>query len=70
MTGSLPDTYMVIFAFLEDGTFIKKFFGANEQSTGQQIGAMKTRPYFNDARFGWETMNTSQILFHFYNHQV
>ena len=74
MINSFPKTYLVIFAVLEDGTIVRKFFGAHEKSTGLQkdekMEVDKIRPYFNDARFRWETMNTSQILFHFFNHEV
>ena len=72
MINSFPKTYLVIIAVLEDGTMVRKFFGAHEKSTGLQKDAMneKIRPYFNDAQFRWETMNTSQILFHFFNHEV
>ena len=71
MINSLPQTYTAILTFLEDGLFRKwRLFGAHEKSSGDQFGAMKTRPYFNDAQYGWETMNTSQILFHFQNHEV
>lgn len=70
MINSLPLTYLVIFGYSEDGTINKKFFGAHEKLTGRQNDAMKHRPYFNDAQFGWETMNTTRILLHFNNHEV
>ena len=70
MIKSLPLTYLAIFAFLEDGTILKKLFGAHEKSTDKQVDNTKTRPYFNDAQFEWETMGTSEIFFHFHNHEV
>ena len=70
MIKSLPDTYLAIFAFLKDGKILKKLFGAHEKSTGRQFDKIKTRPFFNDAQFEWETMGTSEIFFHFHNHEV
>ena len=70
MIKSLPDTYLTIFAFLEDGTIFKKLFGPHGKSTSKPLDAGKTRPFFNDAQYGWETLNTSHIIFHFNNHRV
>ena len=66
--AQLPETVFVLLAPTQNGT-ISKIFGANDKNEFQDEN-LKFRPFFNDAQYGWETFNSSQLLVHFYNRMV
>ena len=66
----LPETYLVILAPAENG-IVSKLFGSNDNNKmAAKTSEKKFRPFFNDAQFGWNTLNSSQILLHYYNRRV
>ena len=68
LIAQLPETLFVLLAPTENG-IISKMFGANQKNEYQDQN-LKFRPFFNDAQYGWETFNSSQLLVHFYNRMV
>ena len=64
--AQLPETVFVLLAPTENGV-ISKIFGGNAKTDDENL---KFRPFFNDAQYGWETFNSSQLLVHFYNRMV
>lgn len=66
--AQLPETFFVILAPTENG-IISKIFGTNGKNESHNQN-LKFRPFFNDAQYGWETFNSSQLLVHYYNQMV
>ena len=64
----LPATYLILLAPTKNG-IISKLLGSNQKDSTATSGK-KFRPFFNDALFGWETLNSSQLFLHYYNKRV
>ena len=68
LISQLPETYLILLAPRNNG-MISKLLGSNQKDSAATSGK-KFRPFFNDALFGWETLNSSQLLLHYYNRRV